>query len=150
MRLTLKILVASPTFMPAYAFGGAPKIAYDIGKELAKRNHEVVVYTTDAKDLSSRLSKDVPSELDGMNVRYLRNISMRLVRSTNLFLSPLLLSEVIRNLRDFDIVHLNELRTFQNAVIHHYAKMWNIPYVVQVHGQIPFMEKRQKMKKAYD
>ena len=31
-------------------------MAYQIARELVKRKHEVVVYTSDAKDLGSRLS----------------------------------------------------------------------------------------------
>jgi glycosyltransferase involved in cell wall biosynthesis len=76
---------------------------------------------------------------------------MGLVGRTNLFLTPTLVPKVIRNLRDFDIVHLNEIRTFQNAIIHYYAKRWNIPYVIHAQGQFPFnQKKRQEMKKAYD
>jgi len=62
----MRILQVVPYFLPAYAFGGPVKVAYQISKELTKRGHEVVVYTTDAKDPDSRL-----------NVESVRNIDAR-------------------------------------------------------------------------
>jgi len=146
----MKILIVSPSFMPAYAFGGVPRVAYDIGKQLAKRNHQVVVFTTDARDPYSRMRIDKPVMLDEMAVYYFRNLSMKLVRSTNLFLTPALFSAVKKSLSNFDIVHLHEFRTFQNVVVHYYAKRLKVPYILQVHGQIPFMGKKESLKKIYD
>jgi len=54
----MRILQVVSYFPPAYAFGGPVKTAYQISKELIKRGHEVVVYTTDAKDFDSRLEMD--------------------------------------------------------------------------------------------
>ena len=46
----MKILFVKPYFYPAQAFGGHVKVAFDVGRELVKRGHEVVVFTSDAKD----------------------------------------------------------------------------------------------------
>jgi glycosyltransferase involved in cell wall biosynthesis len=136
--------------MPAYSFGGAPRVAYDIGKQLAKHNHQVTVFTTDAMDPYSRIPTKNPVMLDEMAVYYFRNLSMNLVRNTNLFMTPSIFSAVRTSLSKFDIIHLHEFRTFQNTVIHHYAKKLRVPYILQVHGQIPFMKKKESLKKIYD
>jgi glycogen synthase len=54
----MRILQVVPYFPPAYAFGGPVKATYQISRELIKRGHEVVVYTTDAKNFNSRLEID--------------------------------------------------------------------------------------------
>jgi glycogen synthase len=41
----MKILQVIPFFSPK--FGGSLTVAYDLSKELAKRNHEVTIITTD-------------------------------------------------------------------------------------------------------
>lgn len=48
--LNMKILQVMPYFPPACAFGGPVKVAYQVSSELLKRMHEVVVWTSDAKD----------------------------------------------------------------------------------------------------
>ncbi|MFH1031503.1 MAG: glycosyltransferase [Chloroflexota bacterium] len=50
---------------------------------------------------------------------------------------PGMVGEVRRQLRNFDIIHLHCLRSFQNIVIHHYAKKYDIPYIVDTHGSLP-------------
>lgn len=146
----MKILQVVPYFPPAYAFGGPGIVAYEISKELAKRGHEVTVYTTDAKDLTSRLNIDSPRFLDGVQVYYFRNFSIKLVKWSKLFILPEMLSKTIGKIKEFDIVHLHEYRTFQDIVTHHLTKKYNVPYVFQVHGSLPIMMAKKRLKLAYD
>jgi len=41
------------------------------------------------------------------------------------------------NLKGFDIIHIHTTRSFQNIVAHHYARKYNIPYVLDAHGSLP-------------
>ena len=50
---------------------------------------------------------------------------------------PGMVPETKRKLKDFDIIHLHCFRSFQNIVIHHYAKKYGIPYVLDTHGSLP-------------
>ena len=146
----MKILMVSVAFAPSYAFGGAPKVAYDLAKELAKRNHEVVVYTSDAKDANSRLSINPVGFVDGIEVHYFRNLSMAPIKASKLFITPNLASAVQENLRKFDVVHLHEYRSFQNVIVHHYAKKYGVPYLLQAHGSIPSKKVKQNLKQLFD
>jgi glycosyltransferase involved in cell wall biosynthesis len=48
-------------------------------------------------------------------------------------------------LKEFDIIHIHEHRTFLAAIVHRYAKKFDIPYVLQPRGSAPTMIKsRQK------
>jgi len=146
----MKILLSSVSFMPAFAFGGPPKVAYDIAKELTKRKHEVVVYTTDAKDVFSRLNVKPCDLLDGIEVHYFRNTSLAPVRASKLFITPSLIPAVKNNLKRFDLVHLHEYRSFQNIVIHHYASRYHSPYVLQAHGSLLPSGAKPRFKKLFD
>jgi glycosyltransferase involved in cell wall biosynthesis len=146
----MKILQVTPYFPPAYAFGGPVKVVYQISRELIKRSHEVVVYTTDVKDFGSRLEIDSSNTIKGMKVHRFRNISLTLVKKLKLFITPQLALFARKEVRKFDIIHLHEYRTFQNIVIHHYARKYNVPYVLQAHGSLPRIGAWQKLKWVYD
>ncbi|MBS7659942.1 glycosyltransferase [Candidatus Bathyarchaeota archaeon] len=147
----MKILQVIPYFPPAYAFGGPVQVAYQISRQLAKKGHEVIVYTSDAKDFATRLTSINPcKELDGFKVYYLRNISMLSVKYFKFFITPDLYQVAKREIKTFDIIHLHEYRTFQNIVIYRFAKKYGVPYVLQAHGSLPRIGSWRKLKWVYD
>ena len=146
----MKILQVVSYFHPAYAFGGPIKVAYQISRELVKRKHEVVVYTSDAKDLNSRLSVDPVEVVDGIKVWYMRNLGLIPLKTSKLFITPRLVSSAREELEKFDLIHLHEYRTFQNIFVRHYAKKYGIPYVLQAHGTLPRIMSKQRLKRIYD
>ncbi|MEM3713421.1 MAG: glycosyltransferase [Nitrososphaeria archaeon] len=145
----MRILQIIPYFPPAYAFGGPVKVAYQISKELINRGHEVVVYTTDAKDFHSRL-KMSSDNIKGIKVQYFRNISLTLARKLKLFITPQLISFERKEVKKFDVIHLHEYRTFQNIVICHHAREYGVPYILQAHGSLPRIGSWKKLKLIYD
>lgn len=146
----MKILFVVVAFMPSLAFGGPEKAAYDLAKELVKRGHEVEVYTSDAKDPFSRLNVPQTDMVEGIKVHYFKNISLATIRAMKLFITPSLISTVKKNIKDFDVVHMYEYRSYQNAVVYHYATKHKIPYVLQAHGSVLRMQTKQKFKKIFD
>ncbi len=146
----MKILHVVPYFPPAYAFGGPAKVAYEMCRELVKRGHDVTVYTSDARDLYSRVSVKPPDVIDALKVFYFKNASMTLVRGAKLFVTPRLFSKVKNEVKTFDVVHLHEFRSFQNVVLHHYAMISRVPYVLQAHGSLPKIIARLRLKRIYD
>ena len=138
-----RILFVIPYFFPAEAFGGPVKVAFDVSKELVKRGHEVVVFTSDAKDLKNRLNIKT-AEFDGVKVCYFSNLSMFLVRRSNLFITPKMRREIELTLNSFDIIHAHEYTTYQNIIVHKIAMKYKLPYVVQVHGSLPKVSKRTR------
>jgi glycosyltransferase involved in cell wall biosynthesis len=142
----LKILLVTPYFYPSQFFGGAPHGLYKIGKELAKRNHDVVVFTSDARDLASRLP--IANQiLDGMHVYFFKNLTMLSGKASRFFITPELSRRLELELSTFDIIHANEYTTFQNIIIHKYATKHRIPYVVQARGSLP--TRGRKMRKWF-
>jgi glycosyltransferase involved in cell wall biosynthesis len=146
----VKILQVISSFPPAYAYGGALKVAYGISKELVKNNHDVTVYTTDVYDSNTRLHYNTnPEIMDGIKVYRFRNISNFLSRK-NLTCTPSMFLFLKNNIQEFDIIHLHEYRSFQAVFVHYYAKKYQIPYIVQAHGSVLPAFEKQGIKKLFD
>lgn len=145
----MKILQVISSFPPAYAYGGPAKVAYDISKELVKRGHEVTVYTTDVLDSQSRLTYDEnPMWMDGIEVHHFKNVSNKLA-SKNYAMAPMMALALNKSIKDFDVIHLQDFRTFQAVFVQKYAKKHGVPYVLQPRGTIP-TDSKSNQKKTFD
>ena len=146
----MRILQVIPYFPPAYAFGGPVKAAYLISRELAKKGHDVTVYTTDVGDFNSRLKVSSYEVIEKVKVYRFNNLSLRFVKKLKFFITPKLIPFLSKEIRKFDIIHLHEYRTFQNIVIHRYAKKHSIPYILQARGSISRIGSWPTLKWIYD
>ena len=123
-------------------------MVHELTQRLARRGHSVLVFTTDANDERSR----VPVEQkhgNGVEIIYFRNISNRLAYKFKWFMSPGIIRETSRRLGEIDLIHLHDLRTFQNAVVYSFAKN-RIPYLVQAHGVLSREGRFSSLKVLYD
>lgn len=145
----MNILKVIPYFVPAWSYGGPVQVAYRLAKEMVKRGHEVTVYTTDTFDASKRV-EEKEEIIDGIKVRRFTNLSNYLASKHKIFLTPSVLLTAKRELSNFDIIHMHDYRTIQNVIVHHYAKKYSVPYVLQAHGVIPRIAAKQRLKWVYD
>jgi glycosyltransferase involved in cell wall biosynthesis len=138
----MRILQVIPYFDPK--FGGDVNVCINLSKQLAKRNHEVTIITTDFF-FNSQFADAIRSE--GISV-----IPFRSVINTGLFIySPSIKIWLEKNLKEFDIIHLQNYRSYQNVVVRTNAMKFGIPYIVQAHGSVlPFFFEKQNLKKLYD
>jgi len=145
----MKILQVIPYFYPAWTYGGPVRVAYDVSRGLAKKGHEVTVYTSDMKNCCTRIDSRA-REVDGIEVHYFRNLSAMIANEMKLFITPEIIPMIKRKIRSFDVAHLHEYRTFQNIAVHHYATKYGVPYVLQAHGSLPRIMAKQRLKWIYD
>lgn len=139
------------SFPPAFAYGGPARVVYDISKELVKRGHEVTVYTTDVLNKSSRYKfESNPIWLDGIEVYYYGNVSNHFAANCGITCAPEMLLAFKNNLKNFDVVHCHEYRAFEAVLLHHYAKKYKVPYILQAHGAALPMFQKQKLKNMFD
>lgn len=135
----MKILHVVPFFSPS--FGGSVTIPYHLTHWLAKRGHEVTVITTDYK-----YDPDYAQSLKNVEV-----IPFGRVTGLGLFLySPGMKRWLRTNISEYDIVHLHNFRSYQNNIVHKYAKKFNVPYIVQPHGSLPRIVEKKGLKQLYD
>ncbi len=125
-RFNMKILHVFDFFSPHG--GGTVDLVYKITRSLAQRGHEVTIYTSDFK-----LDRDYIASLPEVKI-----YPFHCVSNLGLFyITPSLVRAAREHLEDFDIIQLNCFRSFQNIVIHHYAKKYKVPYVLDTRGSLP-------------
>lgn len=144
----MRILQVCPRFHDSVA-SGSTMVAYQISKELVDKGNDVTVYTSDMKDKYTRL-KDKIIKIEGINVNRFYSIGTVLTRELKIFVTPSIITKVKAELRSIDVIHLHEYRSFQNIVIHHYAKKYGVPYVLQAHGTLPRIMTKKRLKWIYD
>lgn len=145
----MKILHVIPCFYPEWSYGGPVRVAYDITKELVKNGHEVTVYTSDCNPCGSKTGVRT-AEVDGIHVYYFKNFSKTISRKLKMYVTPHMVSYLKHQIRNFDVVHFHEYRTFQNIFAYYYARKFSVPYVIQVHGSLLSNGTKQKLKFMYD
>jgi len=135
----MNVLHVIPYFNPKR--GGDVNVCCMVAKELANKGNNVTIITTDYE-----FDKEYASSIKKVNI-----IPFRCFVNLSLFLiSPSMINWLKKNLADFDVIHLHDFRTFQNILIWHYAKKYNIPYIIQAHGDLPYAGIKNRRKRAFD
>src|SRR5690606_32319496 len=134
----MRILQLIEFFTPK--MGGSPRVAYHTAKQLAARGHDVTV-------CSSNYGVNEAAFPDG---GFDRILFPCIFARANFYVTPGLISWAIRHLRNFDVIHMHSLRTFQNMTVSTLAQIHGIPYVISPHGSLPLLNSRESLKKLYD
>jgi glycosyltransferase involved in cell wall biosynthesis len=122
-----------------------------MARHLAQRGHHVKVLTTDACDAHHRFSQR-DALLDGVHVRRDPNLSNRWAWNHKVFLPLGFGSNLSRQLRLTDVIHLFDFRTMQNAVVLQMLHSRNAPrYVLSAFGELPRATGiKRPIKQVYD
>jgi glycosyltransferase involved in cell wall biosynthesis len=131
MRITYVI----PYFAPAWAYGGPPRLAYDLARQLVAAGHCVNVLTTDALD-ERRRARPRRESMQGIQVERLPNVSNRLAWRYKLFFPRGFGPAFRRALDKCDVVHLFDFRDYQNAVGLTNLQRRGVPFVVSALGEL--------------
>ncbi len=145
----MRILHVTPSFYPAWAYGGIPRCAYEVCRSLAAGGDEVTVWTTDAFDAGRRCG---PAEetVDGIFIRRFRNLHNGLAYHRQLYLPLGILKAPWRDLRAFDVVHVLSHRHLLVALVGAAAVRRGIPYVFTGNGTVPPIERYVLLKRLLD
>ena len=133
MDRPLKIAFVIPYFYPAWQYGGQPRAAFDLARGLVSRGHHVRVITTDSGG-TERVGGESLSHVEGIEILYYKNLSNDLAYRKRVFLPRNLRSDIHRQLKDRDIVHIHELRSTLTVIASSAAKALKKPYVLSPHG----------------
>jgi glycosyltransferase involved in cell wall biosynthesis len=136
----MRILHVTPSFYPAWAYGGIPRCAYELCRSLVRLGEEVTVWTTDAFDAEGRL-REQEIVIDGITVRRFRNLSNSLAYHRQLYLPPGIVLAPWGELSGFDLVHIHSHRHLLQALVGAAAARRDIPYVFTGNGTVPPIER---------
>nr|WP_319374726.1 glycosyltransferase [uncultured Methanobacterium sp.] len=145
----MNILQVCQSFYPCFASGGVVGVVYEISKELVSRGNHVTVYTTDGCPEVEGNNKNTKN-IEGVNVYYFKNLSKKLKSKFKITNPYHMLWVARKEIKNFDIIHVHEHRTFLAVISHHYAKKYDIPYIIQAHGSIMPHYQNSLFKKFFD
>lgn len=119
--------------------GGSVYSVYNLVKHLTKRGHEVVIYTTENEcdyDFAASLcpAKIVTFPSYGGLLRF----------------SPKMKRVLEDEIKQFDIMHLNNYWSYQNIIAAKSAMRHRIPYVLSPHGSLPIMMRGYLRKRLFN
>jgi glycosyltransferase involved in cell wall biosynthesis len=145
----MKILQVIPCFSPHLLFGGSQTVVWNISKELAKRGHQVKVYSSNM--INEWYSFPLPSfeRVSGIEIYHFRNVSKLLSKTTRYILTPDILFNLRAEVKKLDIIHLHELRNFPQLITALYSVRAEKPFVIQAHGTL-LVSSHLMLKNMYD
>ena len=114
---------------------------YKICKAQIKQGHDPYVYTGDYK-FDSVLASTIPQ------------VKFKILKSyfdkEGFSIMPKLPSVLENEIEGFDIIHMHVFRTFQNLILYFYCKKFNVPYVLDAHGAVPYYTRKGILKRLFD
>ena len=136
----MRILFVIPYFHDAWAYGGQPRSAFEMAKSLVARGHSVTVLTTDSGG-ADRL-KTFPSVVDGITIRYYRNVSNTWAFRQRFFLPLGFFSDIGKHVGNADVVHIHELRSSLSVSAASASRRLSKPFVLSPHGGLRHLGRR--------
>ena len=137
----MKILEVIPRFNPI--LGGGVDVVYNVSKQLCLFGHDVTIVTSDYK-YDAAYAKTI----EDLGVKV---IPFHAMCNFKLFIPTLDFSCWLNeHINEYDIIHLNGTRSYQNNLIHKYAIKYHIPYVLQPHGSFKYIGAHTGIKRMYD
>lgn len=148
----MNILQVTLGFLPAASWGGPVNIVHQNSRELVRRGHEVTIYCTHLLDKTQPIQKGTfERTIDGIRVVYFDTWHLRHWPGT---LGPIWLPDLpgylAREIKSFNVVHLNGYRNLINLPIVRAARRAGVPVVMQPHGAMPVIVNSLLVKRLYD
>ncbi len=128
----MRILHVTPTYLPAYRYGGPIYSVHGLCKSLVKRGHIVDVFTTNVDGAyNSDVPTDIPVPVDGVNVCYFASKFMR-----RLYFSPQMAVALLTQIKKYDVIHLHSIYLWPTWAAAQCAIHFNVPYVISPRGML--------------
>ena len=121
--------------------GGTSDLLYKICKAQAKAGLKPTVLSG-----SYAFDQELADTLDGVDF----HVEKTWLHKQGFSLMPGLIPWCRNNLQQYDVVHMHVYRTFQNIVLYYYCRKYNIPYVMDAHGSVPYFTRKNFIKKMFD
>ncbi len=146
MEGRLRILLASPAYWPAHAFGGPIVVARELVSRLVARGHDVEVVTTTLTDVGRRPGRHTRVKtVDGARVTYLATP----LRYRWMGITPTL-PVALRRLARPDVTHVMGFRDPVTTGVAAWCRMRRVPYVFEPVGMFTPRLRKVVLKRVFD
>jgi glycosyltransferase involved in cell wall biosynthesis len=128
----MRVLHVTPTYVPAWRYGGPIRSVHGLCSALARGGAEVDVFTTSVDGpMDMDVPSDSPVEIDGVKVWYFRaNLLRRLYMSAGM-------ARALRvRVPAFDLVHLHSVFLWPTWFAARQARRAGVPYVLSPRGML--------------
>jgi len=144
----MRVLQVIDFYYPGMAHGGTAKAAYCISRELVRKGHEVTVITSDSYNRTSRIPSRF-ANVEGARVHYFKNFNSRIAWDHKVMFCPGEMLFWMKLNEHYDVVHLHNHYSLQNAAASYFATRRGIPYLVQAHGSLTSVNQKERRKKLF-
>jgi glycosyltransferase involved in cell wall biosynthesis len=138
----------SPSYKPAFVYGGPTRAVADLCENLACQGAFVKVYSTDANGISNlHVNTGTEYSIDGIPVIYYHRWT-----KDHSHLSPKLLWNVIFHMRQFDVIHLFSWWNLVTVPVMMICVLRGVRPVLSVHGTLSlytFLHSKSLVKKLF-
>ena len=142
---TLRILHISPSYKPAFHYGGPTLSVSHLCETLVKQNHTVEVLTTTANGRAElKIPATTPQFIDGVKVCYFRRWT-----GDHSHFSPTLLFRVWHTCRQYDIVHIHSWWNTVAVLSVLICRMRKVRPVVSPRGMLSPYTMRSPLKRVF-
>ena len=146
MERPLRVLLATPAYWPAHAFGGPVVVARELVSRLVERGHDVEVVTTTLVDVGERPSRRTRFEtVDGARVTYLGTP----LRYRWMGITPTL-PLTLRKLGRPDVAHVMGFRDPVTTGVAAWCRARGVPYVFEPVGMFRPRLRKVRLKRVVD
>jgi glycosyltransferase involved in cell wall biosynthesis len=131
-RLALRILHVTPSYVPAWRYGGPIVSVHGLCRALVERGHHVSVFTTTADgDADLDVPVGVPRDVDGVQVTYFACDGLR-----RLFWASRLRRALTASVNSFDVVHAHACFLMPPTWAARTAAAAGVPYLFSPRGML--------------
>ena len=146
----MNILHVAHFFYPCLSAGGVVNASYQIALNQVKDNDVKVISSDSCKQRLKFEEGRYDVDVNGIKVDYFKNISNKFKLATMLDTPLAAPFKIRKDIKNHDIIHIHEHRQTLAIIACHYARKYNIPYIVQAHGSVlPFFQK-EGLKNIFD
>ncbi|WP_372368483.1 glycosyltransferase [Candidatus Uabimicrobium sp. HlEnr_7] len=146
-KKSLRILHVSPSYYPAFSYGGPIHSVHLLNKNLVKLGVHVDVITSNAglKDQDITLYKW--QNIDNVRVMYCKYYGYH-----HFTFSPRMFYHLLRMVKNYDLIHITAVWNFPVVAASIACRVHNVPYVISPRGTIyaqTLLKKSRYIKKLY-
>lgn len=143
----MNILFITPTYKPAYIYGGPTVTVSTLAESLVKSGQTVTVYTTTANgkdELDVKINEEVI--VNGVKVYYFRRLT-----KDHSHMSPGFWKKIFLNVKKFDVVHLHSWWNLAIIITAGICKLKGVKPIISPHGMFcnyVIVERNKQVKQA--
>jgi len=128
----MKVLHVTPSYYPAFKYGGPIEAVHSLNKTLAKKGMDIDVFTTNTGlENGNNVPADEWMEVDGVRVKYFRCYGYE--RYT---FSPRIFMELLKEIKCYDLIHITSVWNFPALAGGLASLLYKKPYIISPHGSI--------------